>query len=528
MTIMQSTTTERKKQIVAQFLKKGILLNADILNSITEEDSFDSVYNKMHAPVGSLVVNNETPTMQQHKDVNWAEMDRIRVMQEKGKTEHYTKAMSALSQSATKPSFSPNEETKVVVVTSYNEENTKRDVQDFVDYFNHRFKALEKILKGRQGLQTNISIKHIVKRKEREQAALIGMVSSKDTTKNGNLMLTLEDPTGTIKVLINKNKPELFRKADEIVLDEVIGVIGVSGDNIVFVNEFYLPDVPNHELKKVHDDVYAAFISDLHVGSSKFLPEDFEKFLKWINGETGNEKQREIASKVKYLFISGDLVDGIGIYPGQEDELDIKDIYNQYAECASLLKRVPNNIHMILCPGNHDAVRLAEPQPTFPKTYCAPLYDLPNTTIVSNPATVNIHSSADFPGFNVLMYHGYSFDHFIAEVNALRNQGGYDRADLVMKFLLQRRHLAPTHTSTQYIPDTSRDPLVIDAVPDFFISGHIHKSVSAQYKGITLICGSCWQSKTAFQEKVGHHPEPSRVPVVNLKTREIKILKFGS
>jgi DNA polymerase II small subunit len=63
-------------------------------------------------------------------------------------------------------------------------------------------------------------------------------------------------------------------------------------------------------------------------------------------------------------------------------------------------------------------------------------------------------------------------------------------------------------------------------IPDFFITGHIHKSIAANYKNITLISGSCWQSKTAFQEKVGHNPEPGRVPIVNLKTRDIKILKF--
>jgi len=41
-----------------------------------------------------------------------------------------------------------------------------------------------------------------------------------------------------------------------------------------------------------------------------------------------------------------------------------------------------------------------------------------------------------------------------------------------------------------------------------------------------MISGSCWQAKTSFQEKLGHEPEPARVPLVNLKTREIKILKF--
>ena len=96
-----------------------------------------------------------------------------------------------------------------------------------------------------------------------------------------------------------------------------------------------------------------------------------------------------------------------------------------------------------------------------------------------------------------------------------------------MKFLLQRRHLAPTHTSTLYIPDTAKDPLVIEKIPDFFVSGHIHKATTANYRNITLISGSCWQSKTSFQEKVGHNPEPSRIPIANLKTRKMKILKFG-
>src|SRR5574342_1336167 len=79
-------------------------------------------------------------------------------------------------------------------------------------------------------------------------------------------------------------------------------------------------------------------------------------------------------------------------------------------------------------------------------------------------------------------------------------------ADLIMKFLLKRRHLAPTHTSTLYVPDTKKDPLVIEKVPDFFLSGHIHKSVTANYRNTTLICGSCWQGKTLFQEKVCHNP----------------------
>jgi len=139
---------------------------------------------------------------------------------------------------------------------------------------------------------------------------------------------------------------------------------------------------------------------------------------------------------------------------------------------------------------------------------------------------INIHASKEFPGFDVLLYHGYSFDYYVSNVDAIRTNGGYDRADLIMRFLLQKRHLAPSHGSTLYIPDTKKDALIISKIPDFFITGHIHKANVSNYKNITNICCSCWQSKTTFQERVGHNPEPSRVPVVNLKTREVKMLKF--
>ena len=124
------------------------------------------------------------------------------------------------------------------------------------------------------------------------------------------------------------------------------------------------------------------------------------------------------------------------------------------------------------------------------------------------------------------MYHGYSFDFYVANVDQIRNNGGYHRADLIMKFLLKRRHLAPAFKSTPYLPAHKEDPLLIKKVPDIMISGHIHYSSVAHYKGVTMICGSCWQGKTDFQEKLGHTPEPGRVPIVNLKTREVKVLRF--
>lgn len=416
----------------------------------------------------------------------------------------------------------------IEVLLSYNKESRKRELGDFVHYFTKRYEALEAILRNRQELVGLTAIQRILGKKEKEQVSLIGIIKDKRETKNGNIILVLEDKTGEITVIINKNKPEVYEEAKNTVLDEVVGIVGFSADRAVFCTSIVLPDVPlYHEIKKSPDEEYAIFLSDLHVGSRLFLREDFERFLQWLKGDLGNEKQRELVKKIKYVFIMGDLVDGVGIYPNQESELSITNIYEQYAEAARLLSHVPNHMTLIISPGNHDALRLSEPQPAFDQDFAKPLLQLKNALLVSNPALVTIGKKQGFPGFDVLLYHGYSFDYYIAEVDSIRNNGGYDRADLVMKFLLQRRHLAPTHGSSLYIPDSEEDPLVIKRVPDIFATGHLHKTSISQYRHVTLLCGSCWQSKTTFQEKVGHHPEPSRVPLINLQTREVKVLKFG-
>ena len=523
---MEQDNRIKRKEIVSLFLKNRALVSPDILEQLEKEsaESLGRLISKKNSE-DILVFDKNTKQRQEATSdgVNWQEIERSKAFFEKGRLK--------LSQTETHIAQKPTESARqnnTKTIFSYTDESKKREVQDFVKLFNHRYVAIEKLLRNRQELQSTTSIKRISSKKEREGVCFIGMVTGKKQTKNNNLALTLEDPTGTINVIINKNRPELFEAARSIVLDEVIGVTGTNGDRIVFANNLLWPEVPiTKELKKSHDEAYALFLSDLHVGSKNFLYEDFNRFIKWLNGNTGSDKQKEISSKVKYAFIAGDLVDGCGVYPDQEKELDIDDIYRQYAACADLLSQFPKEVQIILCPGNHDAMRIAEPQPPLYTDFAKPIYALKNTTIVSNPAIVNIHSSENFSGFDVLLYHGYSFDYFVSNVDSIRTKGGYDRADIIMKFLLKRRHLAPTHTSTLYIPDTNRDPLVIEKIPDFFATGHIHKSIVANYRNITLVSGSCWQSKTAFQEKVGHNPEPSRVPAINLMTREAKILKFG-
>lgn len=542
-----------KKEVIAinqnviSFLNKGILLSPDFL----EENDLSFVNNLFLSNLKSnkdlLILNRELSNVLSKKEIdsfNWKEFERSLTLFEKQKnTKIYISFLDYLKKYESKKSVEDStgniqefqqsnledSSNNVIKITfSYDKESKKRTIQDFIGLYNSRFKLIKNMLNNRRELQSMSSINRIKSKRDRESVAIIGMVMSKRTYKSGNMGLTIEDTTGSISVLINKSKRELFNVAKDIVLDDIIGITGTSGKNIVFVNNILLPDIPlNKELKKSSKEGYFLVLSDFHIGSNNFLEEEFNRFFEWIQGNAGNEKQKEIASKIKYIFILGDLVDGVGIYPDQSKELIIKDIYEQYQACADYLKKIPSHIKLIIIPGNHDAMRLAEPQPQLYKDFAKPIWELPNALLLSNPSYVNIHSSDNFSGFDILLYHGYSFVHYADVVESIRMKGGVDRADLIMKFLLQRRHLAPSHTSSLYIPDKDYDSLIIKKVPDFFLTGHLHKSIVANYRNTTMICGSCWQSKTEFMEKVGVHPEPAKVPIVNLQTREVKILRFG-
>jgi DNA polymerase II small subunit len=418
---------------------------------------------------------------------------------------------------------------EVKILFSYNQKSIKREVSHFVSYFRQRFKTLEQMLTHRKEVQNRLSILRIKGKKEKEQVAAIGMVIDIQLTKNGNIMLTIEDLTGSINILINKNRSdELFNAAKNIVFDEVIGIEGVVSNGVIFVNAIIFPDIPlTKEFKKSPYDEYAAFLGDPHFGSKQFLKNEFSRLISWLNCKVGDEKQKEIASKIKYLIIAGDIVDGVGIYPSQEEDLEITDIYRQYDEFTKILKQISEKIQIIICPGNHDAMRISEPQPKLYEEFCKELYRMPNVILVSSPSYINIGAKENFSGFDVLLYHGFSFPYYGDNVEFIRGKGGLERADLIMEMMLKKRHLAPSHTSTLYIPDANKDLLVIDKVPDFFVTGHIHRTTAKNYNSTTLLNCSCWIGQTSYQEKVGLRPQPARLPIVNLKTREIKILKFG-
>ncbi len=425
-----------------------------------------------------------------------------------------------------------NEKTSVVkILKSYDRPPKKRTFQDFVSVFNLRFKTLSQFLRNRKELQGVTAISRINSKINNDKVAVIGMVLEKSTTKNNNIVLKLEDSTGVCTVIVrqDENNKETFNLANNIVLDEVIGVTGSWLNTAVFADKIIFPDIPlNKEMKKQKEEEYVVFMGDTHFGSNVFMEEEFSKFIQWIRGNLGNEEQKKIAGKVKYVVLTGDIVEGVGIYPGQEGDLKIMDITQQYNEAAKWLKQIPQHIKLILMSGNHDAGRLSEPQEVPFRDYASALWEMPNVTLVSNPAYVNIASTEDFPGFDLLLYHGGSLIYYAENVPFIREAGGQKRSDLILSFLLQKRHLAPTHGSTLYLPDGEQDFLVIDIIPDIFVTGHIHRSTTGKYRNVTTINASCWTETTEDQIKRGLEPLPARVPIINLRTREVKIMNFLS
>ncbi|HDD05264.1 MAG TPA: DNA-directed DNA polymerase II small subunit [Candidatus Aenigmarchaeota archaeon] len=412
------------------------------------------------------------------------------------------------------------------VLFSYKEGKGKKvDINDWLIHFNKRYEKMSSLLKNRMEIKDALSIDRLKSSSGRTRATLIAMVMDKRKTSKDNIILELEDPTGIVNGIVSFRKRKVFEKAEELLPDEVIGVVGVKSGNFFFVEDIIFPDIPQKERKTSPVDGLAAFIADMHVGSKMFLKDHFERFIKWLRGEIGNEKQKELARRIKYLFILGDLVDGVGVYPEQYKELEVKDIYEQYSLFSKYVLQIPEDKIIFIIPGNHDAVRLEEPQPPIYKDLLEEVYGLDNVVMLSNPAYVNIHSYDDFPGFNVLLYHGYSFDFFVSNLEKLRAQGGYDASDKIMELVLRKRHLAPTFGAVPTAP-LNEDYLVIEDVPDIFATAHIHKSKVGMYKNVILLSASCWQDTTTFQQRVGHHPEPGKVPIVDLKTGKVTVLNF--
>ncbi len=380
---------------------------------------------------------------------------------------------------------------------------TSGELENLIAYFKSRYEKLSNILSKRPELRNTIKVADIDD--SQDSLSMILMVKEIRSSKNGHKIVEFEDDTGSISVLFSQNKEDLFNEAEKLVRDQVVGVIANKSDDngFAFGQQLIKPDILSVPEKEM--DFGIVFLSDVHIGSLTFLEDAFTRFIDWINCEYGTEEQRRVAEDVKYLIIGGDIVDGIGVYPNQEKELAIKDITQQYNEAAKFLGNIRSDIKIIIAPGNHDASRVAEPQPAVPEEYAKALYELDNVEFISNPGVVSLD------GINVLIYHGRSFDDLVMAVKDF----SHEKNDILMEELLKMRHLAPIYGERTPLASELEDYLVIDEVPDVFHTGHVHINTYRKYKGVHLINSGTFQTQTEFQKIYNIEPTPAEVPVLH-------------
>lgn len=420
------------------------------------------------------------------------------------------------------------EKFNVNVKFDYTEPSHKITVNDFTLYFNRRLQYFTDLLKSRVSLDNVVRISKLRDLFETNTpVSIIGLVSEITETKNGHYMITIEDKSGSIKCFVNKDKTDLIKQMQNFCLDEGIAVKGKIGKDIIWTDEFVIPSPPNSvELKKTDNDEYVVCISDIHFGAKVFVDDAFQRFVDFLNGETNKKELNEIAKKIKYIIIGGDVIEGIGIYPGQGMDARILSTELQYHDAARWLSQIPKDKCIIIIPGNHDTDRLSEPQPKIPYEKAYALYHMENVLMLSNPSIVRLYEEDTAGGLEFYLYHGGSIFYYADKIQHLREKGGAKVPDEVIKFLLEKRHVAPSHGSTLYIPDSQTDPLVIKKMPDFFITGHTHKMAISNYKGCSIVSCGCWVEMSDYQEKMGMFPDIGKCVILDLKTRRPKILNF--
>ncbi len=406
-------------------------------------------------------------------------------------------------------------------------------LENIVNMFQDRYDKLHKILRRQCGFVETTTIKRVrthiheytSTRGNFKSINLIGMVANLGRTGTGNLRVDLEDKSGSMRIYIPSSNP----LSATIVVDDVIGVSGsyrkfggADGPTLFWCERIQFPELLHTNINKGgadFDPVSVAFVSDLHMGSKEFMEREWDKMVGWLNSDD------ETATNIKYLVCSGDVVDGVGVYPGHERNLgasaskhhsykqDMTDVYDQYEFFARKLDELPDAITPIVLPGNHDAVRPAEPQPTL-----EPLIQqrFNSTVHVGNPARVNLS------GIDVLSYHGKGIDDIVPRMEHVT----YENPAEAMKLMLQKRHLAPMWGERNALSPEEEDQMVINDTPDLFVTGHTHAHQVEWHRGMPLVVSSTFQDETDFMNMLGYRAKKCLLTVYNIQNRETRVVPF--
>ncbi|MBS7655259.1 DNA-directed DNA polymerase II small subunit [Candidatus Bathyarchaeota archaeon] len=391
-------------------------------------------------------------------------------------------------------------------------------IEEFNQYFKDRFNKLKGILQQRIDCKSASTLSQALQSPLNSKVKFVAMIIDKREKKDKIILKVDDEETSGAVIIFKERSREVYETAQSLVLDQVVCIEGtLIKDGLIVAENIIHPDLPEKKREEIKEEISVALLADLHCGSKNFLKETFERFLLWLNGEVGSEKQKELAGQVKYIIIAGDLIDGVGVYPEQEEELEITNIYRQYEVIAEYLKEIPDYINILIIPGNHDAVRQALPQPAIPKEFMELINEDGKVISIGNPSEVKLHE------VSFLIYHGTSLNDIISSVPKLN----YEKPEKALEFLLKIRHLAPIYGANTPISPEKEDYLVVDEAPDIFVAGHTHVAGCEKYKGTMIISCGTWQAQTGYQKKLNVKPTPGILSLIKLDTMQVNILDFS-
>ncbi len=496
-----------KIELVKKLSKVNIILSADFDYNIISNIDLDVIVEKIielkkDAPMLKIATNNDIK--------NIVDIIKKELMQK-------APLPIEVNRSSTFKPIADEFEASYKIMNK-GKDRTGGTVSDFVVYFNDRLNAIKDIFATHRKYSITHNLETLKNYTDGREVVIVGIVSNKITTKNGNIMVVIEDETDESKIMFmnnpNNELKKLFESASKIINDEVIAIRGKISGPFIIARELLWPDIPIKERKTITDDIAVALISDTHIGSKLFMEKNFSRMLEWLNGNI-DTKSKELAGKIKYMIVGGDIVDGIGVYPGHDRDLAILDIYKQYEVFANFLSEIPEYIQVFVLPGNHDAVQKSEPQPELGSDLINVKLD--NVHFVPNPNYISVH------GLEILTYHGTSLDSIIRSIPNM----SYAKPESAMIEILKRRHLSPIYGGNTIVP-TRYDTLVIDNVPDILHMGHIHKNGIDEYHGVQIVNSGTFQDRTEYQIKQGHIPTPCNVPIFEMKKYGFTTIDFNS
>ncbi|MFX0211342.1 MAG: metallophosphoesterase [Candidatus Hodarchaeota archaeon] len=380
----------------------------------------------------------------------------------------------------------------------------KPEVEAFRKLFQNRFNKLSSILKEQLGkldtlLKRNLSINEVPNNRS---GIIIGMVQDTRVLHTNRFVIQLEDPENEITTnCVMVQDSTSFPEYRNIIRDTVIGISGVLPKNYregpitaFWGKDIIRPSFPPIEFKPTQKNHKILFLADFHYGSKYFTRSIYAKLIKFLTLNNVKPSIKNLFSQIDTIIIIGDLIDGIGRFSNQKDEILFHSLRAQYSGLAKLLAEIPSNVEIIIIPGEHDATQVALPQPAIDKEIAKDLLALPNVKSHGNPLRLLIDE------IKLLVFHGQGNDTLFRK----NVKSELFNPILGMQNILEYRHISPEYGSSIPLAPFYKDYLVINEVPNVFVTGHFHKAKYQEYKGVKLISCGTFQRR---QHEIESRPE---------------------